>query len=192
MADVGTWIRDSLIPALASLGLLGAVGGFAGRFFYDLYRDHKRKREAVRAAELRRLEHQKQIWQLLRLNAERVSAELDGLARVLIAFGPAPDIEARQARLDDLLRDYDALRPRLGDQVLDRPKRGFSVPLSRWMRGELGDGLATALQDGPVAQFLDVQPVMNMLAQHRRGSRDFSQNLWTIYVLDGFLRRWVP
>jgi asparagine synthase (glutamine-hydrolysing) len=86
----------------------------------------------------------------------------------------------------------DALRGRLGNAALDRQKRGFSVPLSRWLRGPLGDALATTLRDGPLGEYLDVDPVEGMLAQHRRGVRDFSQNLWTIFVLDGFLRRWVP
>ena len=59
------------------------------------------------------------------------------------------------------------------------------------MRNDLGDGLAVALQDGPIASLLDVTKVQEMLDQHRVGIRDFSQNLWMMFVLDGFLRRWV-
>jgi asparagine synthase (glutamine-hydrolysing) len=86
----------------------------------------------------------------------------------------------------------DALRGRLGNEALDRQKRGFSVPLAQWLRGPLGDALQTTLRDGPLEQYLDITPVEAMLDRHRRGARDFSQNLWSMFVLDGFLRRWAP
>jgi asparagine synthase (glutamine-hydrolysing) len=85
----------------------------------------------------------------------------------------------------------DALAPRLGRAVLDRPKRGFSVPLARWMRGALGDRLAAALADGPLDDYLVADASGRLLAEHRAGRRDHSRVLWALLVFDLFLRRWL-
>ena len=43
----------------------------------------------------------------------------------------------------------------------------------------------------PDVDYLDIESARAMLAQHRRGARDFGHNLWCLYVLDRFLRRWI-
>ena len=85
-----------------------------------------------------------------------------------------------------------ALRGRLGAQALDRPKRGFSVPLSSWISSSLGDSLSAALEDGPLEGFADISRLRGLLSTHRSGLRDHSTTLWSFLVLDRFLRRWVP
>ena len=85
-----------------------------------------------------------------------------------------------------------ALRGRLGAQAMDRPKRGFSVPLRNWMRSGLGESLSAALADGPLETLADISQLRGLLATHRSGVRDHSTILWSFLVLDRFLRRWVP
>jgi len=84
-----------------------------------------------------------------------------------------------------------ALRPRLGDRVMSRPKKGFSVPLRRWMAGALGTELDLALQSGRVGDWLDIGAVRSMLARHRSGQRDHGELLWAVLVFDRFVARWL-
>jgi asparagine synthase (glutamine-hydrolysing) len=71
-----------------------------------------------------------------------------------------------------LLRE--ALRGVLPDWVLDRPKHGFDVPYSQWLRGRLRGFLESVLLDPtrPSARLFDRGPLERALAQHVAGVRD--------------------
>lgn len=84
-----------------------------------------------------------------------------------------------------------ALRDRLDKGLLAAPKRGFSVPMRSWMRGRLGDALQQELGNDALADILDVGGVARLLEQHRGGSADHGQLLWSVLVLGRFLGRWV-
>jgi asparagine synthase (glutamine-hydrolysing) len=74
---------------------------------------------------------------------------------------------------------------RVPREIMDRPKQGFGVPLSRWFRGELKpmvmdnlttDRLAAAgIQDGTVAR--------RIVDQHMSGQSDHSPGIWALLVL---------
>jgi asparagine synthase (glutamine-hydrolysing) len=83
-----------------------------------------------------------------------------------------------------------AMEPRLPNDVLYRPKMGFSVPLARWLRGPLRQRLRTALLDGPVLEggWLDPAAVRQLVEQHEAGRADHSTPLWTLLMFDAFLR----
>jgi len=74
--------------------------------------------------------------------------------------------------------------------VLYRPKRGFVMPASRWLRGDLGPYARATLGS---ARFLDrgwIQPdaVRRLLAEHANGSRDWGQQIWTLMILEIWAR----
>jgi asparagine synthase (glutamine-hydrolysing) len=83
-----------------------------------------------------------------------------------------------------------AMEPHLPDDVLYRPKMGFSVPLARWLRGPLRQRLRTALLDGPVLEggWLEPAAVRQLVEQHESGRADHSTPLWTLLMFDAFLR----
>ncbi|MCB9869491.1 MAG: asparagine synthase (glutamine-hydrolyzing) [Planctomycetes bacterium] len=104
----------------------------------------------------------------------------------------AADLSYDRKLLDGASKGFlkEALVGRLGRQALNRPKRGFAVPLALWMRGSLGDALGAALADGPLGQLLEVERARRLLDEHRRGARDRSRILWALLVLHRFLNRW--
>ncbi|HLG98048.1 MAG TPA: asparagine synthase (glutamine-hydrolyzing) [Bryobacteraceae bacterium] len=79
-----------------------------------------------------------------------------------------------------------ALGHRLPPEILRQPKRGFGVPLGRWMRGQLRNLLwdhltgATFLNRGIVTPSF----VRHLLAEHDRGRRDHSHRLWSLLMLE--------
>jgi len=75
--------------------------------------------------------------------------------------------------------------------LLDRPKKGFGVPLDRWFRTDLAplvDGTLCA-PDARVAGHLSGAAVRAMADEHRRGAANHGHALWTLLTLETFLRR---
>lgn len=73
--------------------------------------------------------------------------------------------------------------------LLYQPKRGFSIPVSEWLRGPLRDmtlGLTSSarLQD---CGLFDMKQIDLWVGQHLRGARDHWQVLWLLFVFDAFL-----
>ena len=82
-----------------------------------------------------------------------------------------------------------ALEPLLPHDVLYRKKQGFSVPLARWFRGALGEEFARHISSkSPLAEFIDLDHVRDLLSQHKAGWADNSRALWLIWIFDGFLQ----
>lgn len=84
-----------------------------------------------------------------------------------------------------------ALESDLPHDVLYRKKKGFSVPLSAWLRGPLAKRAREALLDGAVAKcgYFEPSVLDELLRQHATGQRDHSATLWSLLMLDAFLRR---
>ena len=73
--------------------------------------------------------------------------------------------------------------------VLNRPKRGFAIPISRWFLNELRHRMEGILQkDSPVYDFLDFNAVSRVVNEHRSLRRDHSSLLWRILVLHIWLK----
>jgi asparagine synthase (glutamine-hydrolysing) len=83
-----------------------------------------------------------------------------------------------------------AMEPWLPNDVLYRPKMGFSVPLARWLRGPLRAQTRQALQSGALAQtgWFDAGRIATLLDEHEGGQLDHSTPLWTLLMFDAFLR----
>jgi asparagine synthase (glutamine-hydrolysing) len=83
-----------------------------------------------------------------------------------------------------------AMRGRLPDEVLDRPKMGFGVPLKHWLRGKLGGLPGEMLLDpqAHTASMLRREGVEKLIDQHRSGSQDHSLRLWVLLQLESWCR----
>jgi asparagine synthase (glutamine-hydrolysing) len=75
--------------------------------------------------------------------------------------------------------------------LIDRPKQGFSVPLAEWLRGPLAAWADDLLSPGALAGsgWLAPQPILARWREHRRGTRDWSQSLWAVLMLQSWLAR---
>jgi asparagine synthase (glutamine-hydrolysing) len=83
-----------------------------------------------------------------------------------------------------------ALEPDLPHDVLYRAKMGFSVPMSTWLRGPLAKRAHEALLNGAVAECGYFEPSMldRLVREHAAGRYDHSATLWSLLMLDAFLR----
>jgi asparagine synthase (glutamine-hydrolysing) len=96
--------------------------------------------------------------------------------------------KVRRGRGKWILRE--AMRPRLPAEVLDRPKRGFSVPMAHWLRTELHDYAAERLlaPDARLGEWFDPAAVRTLWDLHQRGARDVSDLLWVVLRFEAWAR----
>jgi asparagine synthase (glutamine-hydrolysing) len=88
-----------------------------------------------------------------------------------------------------LLRDAAArLLPR---QVLERPKKGFGVPLGSWFRDELGHQFREVVltPDARIRDHMD-QSVAGALFREHQGGREHGHRLWVLLMFELWARRW--
>jgi asparagine synthase (glutamine-hydrolysing) len=87
----------------------------------------------------------------------------------------------------------DALRGWIPDEILDRPKMGFGVPIVDWFRHDLREWTRDILLD-PVARdrgWFDPGYVEATLDRHAAGLEDASSRIWALLVLEMWLREFV-
>jgi asparagine synthase (glutamine-hydrolysing) len=82
---------------------------------------------------------------------------------------------------------------RLPATILARPKKGFGIPVARWLRGPLGPLLDRLLGPGRLqAQGLfDPVEVTRRVAEHRAGVRDHRKPLWTLLMFQLWHETWL-
>ena len=101
------------------------------------------------------------------------------------------ELRLRGSRGKWILRELAAkMVPR---DVLERPKQGFSPPVAEWLRGELRE-LAEASLFAPntsLADFVDLDTVRTLWADHQSGLRENSQILWDLLMFRQWEDNWM-
>jgi asparagine synthase (glutamine-hydrolysing) len=82
-----------------------------------------------------------------------------------------------------------AMRGKLPDQILDRKKQGFGVPVARWMKEELAPLVRDELALRKLARegLFDPTYVQGLIDDHLTGRRDRRKALWTLLVFERWL-----
>ena len=77
-------------------------------------------------------------------------------------------------------------RKHLPENIVDRKKVGFKVPLDTWFRGSLKDYVHDLLlgPDSFVSSYFNRRIVTNLLADHTKGRRNEELRLWTLMGLE--------
>ncbi|HMF42784.1 MAG TPA: asparagine synthase (glutamine-hydrolyzing), partial [Polyangia bacterium] len=83
-----------------------------------------------------------------------------------------------------------ASRGKIPDEIIDRPKKGFGIPLASWLRGPLKDRIHEVVTRSPVFDraLLDGDVFRAWNQQHQAKRADHSKPLWAMLVLDHWFR----
>lgn len=87
----------------------------------------------------------------------------------------------KKSILKDILNKY------VPKTLIDRPKKGFTVPLMEWFRGEL-KGEILALKDG-LPEFINKRYVEKLVNEHINQGRNHSYTLWNLLRLKKFITK---
>jgi asparagine synthase (glutamine-hydrolysing) len=136
---------------------------------------------------------------LVKLDRASMMASLEGRVPLLnndfveYATRLPLDLKLRRLRSKFLLKR--ALRGMLPESILNRPKKGFGIPVAHWFRGPLKEQMLSVLSPERITRkcFFDPAAVGVLVRDHLEGRRDNRKQLWTLFAFelwhDGYLRR---
>jgi asparagine synthase (glutamine-hydrolysing) len=203
-ADKAALPFDERIFAWSTFFDLPAISALAADGLFDRKRVLASYREA-----LLRQPRASLLSRLLYLNARTYL--LDDLLPKMDRMTMAHGIETRSPMLDRALAEYvaalpDAMKRRgshgkivlkqiarelLPDDIVDRPKHGFGLPLGAWFRGELAPLVQETLLTGArVNRWLRPDAIRTLFDQHAAGWADHGHQLWTLLTLELWLRKY--
>jgi asparagine synthase (glutamine-hydrolysing) len=87
----------------------------------------------------------------------------------------------------------DVVRQWVPDEVLDRPKMGFSVPMGDWLRGPLRQLPGEILLDSRARDrgLFDEAVVRRLIEEHKANRADHYKPLWTLLQLELWFRTFI-
>jgi asparagine synthase (glutamine-hydrolysing) len=84
----------------------------------------------------------------------------------------------------------DILYEMVPKSIVDRPKQGFSIPLTFWLRNELKEWGSIIIQQIPEdSEFWDKEQICKLWDEHQKSKLDHTERLWNILVLESFFKR---
>ncbi len=127
---------------------------------------------------------------LVKLDRASMMASLEGRVPLLnndfveFATRLPLDMKLRGLRPKFLLKR--ALRGLLPDDILNRPKKGFGIPVADWFRGPVKEQMLSVLSPERIAGkgFFDPAAVKRLIGDHLSGRKDNRKQLWTLFVFE--------
>ena len=82
----------------------------------------------------------------------------------------------------------------LPDEIIQRSKKGFGVPIAKWVKGPLKELFGELLSADRIRQegFLNSEYVTNLYQEHLHNRRDNRKQLWTLLVWELWVNRYHP
>jgi asparagine synthase (glutamine-hydrolysing) len=127
---------------------------------------------------------------LVKLDRASMLASLEGrvplLNRDFVDFATALPLDLKLRGLRSKYLFKRALRGILPERILNRPKKGFGIPVAHWFRGPLKQRLLEVLAPERLRSqgFFDPAAVGRLVDDHLAGRRDNRKQLWTLFAFE--------
>src|SRR5712664_1125708 len=127
---------------------------------------------------------------LVKLDRASMMASLEGRVPLLnndfVEYATRLPLDMKLRGLRSKFLFKRALRGLLPDTILNRPKKGFGIPVANWFRGPLKEQMLSVLSPERVARegFFDVTAVARLVSDHLEGRRDNRKQLWTLFAFE--------
>lgn len=124
--------------------------------------------------------------------AHSIEVRVPLLDHKLVEFAATipPELKLKNGTTKSIFKE--AMRGIVPDEVIDRPKRGFAVPLGDWFRGHLADYVRDLLLSATsrARRVIDPTYVEHLLRLHAAG-RPMDMQLWTLISFELWCRRFL-
>ena len=86
-----------------------------------------------------------------------------------------------------------AMRGHLPAGIIDRPKKGFPIPIASWFRTSLRQFTRDHLlvENSAVSRYVESREVRKLIEEQETGRADRSQEIWTLLVLEFWHRQFI-
>ena len=184
-------------------------------FFSELYRDShelvlggRLRASPFSAARPARLE---ELYEPMAMLLDRETYLPDDVLAKVDRATMSVSLESRAPLLDHRIAEFAASLPlqylvnggqtkrvlrqllykRVSPDLVDRPKAGFSVPVTKWLRLELNTWATDLLNSRKCADLLDMDRCRALFDVHNRGERDMSAVCWAVLSILGWAEQWL-
>jgi asparagine synthase (glutamine-hydrolysing) len=130
---------------------------------------------------------------LVKLDRASMMASLEGRVPLLnndfVAYALSLPLRMKLRGLRSKFLLKRALRGLLPPAILNRPKKGFGIPVADWFRGPLREQMRDVLAGDRIRRegFFDVAAVERLIGDHLGGRRDNRKQLWTLFAFQMWL-----
>ena len=124
--------------------------------------------------------------------AHSIEARVPLLDHKMVEFAATVPADMRLRGVTTKYIFKQAMRGILPDEIIDRPKRGFAIPLGQWFRGKLESFASDLLLSQASRQRAIFNPsyIQKLLSMHARG-RNLDMQLWTLISFEMWCRKFL-
>ena len=120
--------------------------------------------------------HQKEIRSLFVLLAQQYKINDKDIINTVRRSGRKPALKSLHAEI------YGSIGPNV--------KKGFTFPLSEWMRGKLGAFIESEVMiNQELHNFVNIREFSNLMKDHRIGKFNYAVEIWLIYCFSIWMKR---
>ena len=126
--------------------------------------------------------------------ASSIEARVPFLDHKLVefAFSVPSNLKVKGLSLKYLVRQ--SMKGLLTDEIIDREKHGFGVPIREWFKSDfIRESADEFLSESSIKHrgFFEAGYIKRLMDEHSRGKADNSHKIWTIMILEIWCRRFL-
>jgi asparagine synthase (glutamine-hydrolysing) len=78
------------------------------------------------------------------------------------------------------------------NELVERPKTGFGVPIDAWLRGPLRDWASALIEPARLTRegVLRSEPIARLWREHQGGRRNHQHRLWAVLMFQAWREEW--